>query len=237
MKFRKKKKKVISEKARLINKKFSIVLLVWGIIVIPQVITDLNLTSKSTVDINNISEGEIKAGAYVQSSIQYVLDYCAIGNHVHKRYSIEYEDKDMERYYILPMFAEEKTYYMLLEVGNNDRDYNAIEELVAANWSYIMGETEEIQAPPISLESEVKGIDSELMGYMRDWFVETDFLDLEEGEELESYLLPYKVTFNDDTLESIHRLRNGCITFIAIGLIGIYIYRDPRKGIPEQEEL
>ena len=104
MKFRKKKKKVISEKARLINKKFSIGLLVWGIIVIPQVITDLSLTSKSTVDINNISEGEIKVGAYVQSSIQYVLDYCAIGNHVGKRYNIEYEDKDVERYYILPMF-------------------------------------------------------------------------------------------------------------------------------------
>lgn len=52
----------------------------------------------------------------------------------------------MKRYYILPIFSEEKTYYMLLEVGNTDRDYKAMEELVAANWSYIWGEAEQIQA-------------------------------------------------------------------------------------------
>lgn len=96
-------------------------------------------------------------------------------------------------YFIIP--AGE---YQYIAIQVSDDDLERFYALSDATYNYLMYETDEIEYTPIYREALIEDMETEIYGYMVDWFVNTEFLGTTDRNEISKYILPYTISVRDN---------------------------------------
>lgn len=144
----------------------------------------------------------------VEADIYAVLDCFATETTTTKRNGAV-TGKSKDYYYIVPAFKGDETYYIGVKSNSDDqRNYDKIADLT---WAWLSGESSDFGEQSIHIEGCLKKMDKELLGYMKEWFEESEWFESEA--EMEKYVLPV-------CLETV---RFGTVKIMFLVGVGVFI--------------
>lgn len=170
-----------------LNIQLVVILAIVGGVLLYFSAADYFTSLKKPVDFTEASVEEIKPGIRAEGEAYAILDYFAEEETwTEKKDGTKTAKKKAHRYYIIPVGDEE---YMAMEAPSSD--FTLCEAIVDETQDYILGDGTTLGSQTYPFVGTVIGLDDELMGYFRDWFVETEFFGTANETEITPYLLPY----------------------------------------------
>ncbi len=132
-------------------------------------------------------------------------------------------DRDYTYYYIMPVFTEDDTYYVGVEVDeDDDKKYDKLADLT---WEWLNGEENDLGSTTIPFEGGFVKMEDECYKYYLEWFEEAEWF--ESKEEMEKYALP--MVLKPAKLERLQKMIIGSAIALAVGIIMIIIGFLPSK--------
>ncbi len=144
----------------------------------------------------------------VEADIYAVLDCFATETTTTKRNGAV-TGKSKDYYYIVPAFKGDETYY--IGVKSNSDDQRSYDKIADLTWAWLSGESSDFGEQSIHIEGCLKKMDKELLGYMKEWFEESEWFESEA--EMEKYVLPV-------CLETV---RFGTVKIMFLVGVGVFI--------------
>lgn len=167
----------------------------------------------------------------VEADIYAVLDCFATETTTTKRNGAV-TGKSKDYYYIVPAFAGEETYY--IGVKSSSADQRSFDKIADLTWAWLSGESSDFGNQSIYVEGCLKKMDKELLGYMKEWFEESEWFESEA--EMEKYVLPVCLeTVRFDTVKVMFLV--GIIVFVICAILiitGLISERKDSKKAKQQ---
>ncbi len=131
--------------------------------------------------------------------------------------------RDYTYYYIMPVFTEDDTYYVGVEVDeDDDKKYDKLADLT---WDWLNGEENDFGLTTIPFEGGFVKMEDECYKYYLEWFEEAEWF--ESKAEMEKYALP--IVLKPAKLDRLQKMIIGSAVALVVGIIMIIIGFIPSK--------
>lgn len=209
-------------------KKFGIGFLIFGIVFLVILWTDIRIVLSDPIDlcsgqITNVKQ--IHSGVAVETEMDSLLDGFMTVETTHKNRSGQVTGKDYDNYYIMPVLVGSETYYIAFCVDQEDAwKYQSL--LGRVTGSYFTSGRE------IELSGGLYKLKKKYYNYMVDWFEETDFF--ANDADIEKYVLP--VVLKPIVIKNVKIMVMVDIIAIALGIIFLSIGILGGKSIAQRDQ-
>lgn len=144
------------------------------------------------------TEFDVSLGCFVEEETTTKNKYGSVTNRSYKYY------------YAIPVYSEEDTYWVGLEVSSSDM--RTMDQIVDETYDYLMGEDEYYGYTYLEKQGRLTKLEDEKYDYMVEMFEELEWY--EEDADIEKYVLPICITTFDPA--------SSRILFLA-GIVGIIL--------------
>lgn len=161
------------------------VLALFGVIGLLVAREDLRYAFSEPVDINEEYPEDYYDVKAVKTDVFMLLD-CFAELETTKKQNGAITGRDYTYYYIMPVFTEDETYYVAVQVDeDDDKAYDHIADLT---WEYFLGEESDFGYESVAFEGGFVKMEDKLYKYYTEWFEEAEWF--ENKAEMEQYALP-----------------------------------------------
>lgn len=143
--------------------------------------------TRDMVDVYDMYAYEFKKDQVVSADFYFIFDCVA------EEYTTENGRRTHtnSQYYLVPVGTEE---FMIVNVPA--KKFAEFDKLVDESWEYYTDETAPLPQT-VYIEGRMDKLDSEIKGYLYEYFIATDFLGTDDTAEMDAYIVPYMMTYAD----------------------------------------
>lgn len=208
-------------------------ILIMGIAATVSGITNIIKLNGTVPDFNYDSMASLKKGDFAQGYIMNIFDCYANETTTHTTFGIETSSETSEEYFIMPLIneADEANELYITVTARKKADRNTLYRICDQTWEYWDG-NENVVFDEMGVVVKAKKLDDELMQYMTEWFMETEFYGTNPSD-IQKHIIPYQlVIYNPNS--AYGELAIGVVLLVIFAVIAIVFVRRITNTAPAQ---
>ncbi len=194
------------------------ILIILGIAIMGDSISDKNAMAKGVTDFNEMTELDFFEGRFVEGTVYDLLDEFAYEEEYRQTFGIKHSERVSSHYYIMPLEAtydSDNPQFVALCIGNTALAEQA-QKMIDEYWDYLETGEEPAVWTEIHITGKISKLDGELLDYFYDWFYEVD--DEMTREDITPMICPYIINYRVENASDTGMAMS--VGLIAVGIIG-----------------
>lgn len=207
-----------------------IVFAVAGVMLTVGSVSDIIKLNGTVKDFNFDSMTDIKKGDIVGGEIGYIIDCYASETTTNTTMGVETSSRTSREYFIMPLLNDadyEKDLYITVSASKWE-DRQLLYAICDDTYELFEG-NENVQWHDMLFVAKVKKLDSDLNGFLTEWFEEAEYFD----DDIQSHIVPFELSYFDPSNVYTNLIIGLIMLAVVIAVVFIYIAKTRPKKINE----